>query len=34
MNGWELIISGIIIIFFIWMFYCLDKQDKHDERND
>ena len=33
MTIYELLISGGICIFFIWMFYCLDKRDKED-KND
>ena len=33
MSIYELLISVGIYIFFIWMFYCLDKRDK-EEGND
>lgn len=31
MNGWELVIAGLIYAFFMWMYYCLDKRDKDDD---
>lgn len=34
MNGWELVIAGLIYAFFMWMYYCLDKRDRKDDRDD
>lgn len=34
MNVWEVIVPILVLVFFIWMFYCLYKQDRHDEQND
>lgn len=31
MNGFELLMAGLIYAFFAWMYYCLDKRDKDDD---